>query len=144
MLFSLLLLLEVLWSQPQYLLMSNTLSTWLVQHTLFWYVAYPIKSSVNSCQHRQDRNLVTPHSSGSQLSGGIKSPQNPGRVKPRTARAVKMHLEVQVHTLTYRRGCKVLTQALVVLIFFSITNLVTSFPGIRILEEEIKRSKLKM
>lgn len=35
----------------------------------------PYRELSESRQHRQDRNLVTPHSSGSQLSGGIKSPR---------------------------------------------------------------------
>lgn len=49
-----------------------------------------------------------------------------------------MHVEVHVLKyihFTYRRGCEVLTQTLTVLAL-STTNLVTNFPGIRILEEE--------
>lgn len=82
---------------------------------------------------------LQPQSSGSQLSGGTKSPQSPCRGQLRTAGAAKMHAGVQVHTLTYRTGCKALTQALVVLIFSAQQ---TREPVSQALE--IKRSKLKM
>lgn len=59
------------------------------------------------------------------------------RVKQKRLVAVKIH--VKVHVLkdihfTYRRGCEILTQTLAVPIL-STTNLVTTFPGIRIFEE---------
>lgn len=94
-------------------------------------------------RHKKGPSTATLHLSGSQLSGDIKSPQNPMRTQQRRLGAVKIHAEahvLKVYTLTYKRGCKALPHYL--FLFISRTNSVTNFPGIRIIRRNYWKLKM--